>query len=92
MARSLAGGEERRLAQCVDSSYVVAPAGIYALDCWSGSAPLFLRDPATGRGRLLGTLESATPDGLTISPDGKTVLYTRAVNSGADLMLIDNFR
>jgi hypothetical protein len=76
----------------VGDSYVVAPAGIYAVDCWTGAAPLFLRDPATGRGQLLGKLEHAIQGGLTVSPDGRTVLYTRTVNSGADLMLIDNFR
>jgi hypothetical protein len=92
MARPFAGGPERRLAQCVGTTYVVATAGIYALDCWRGAAPLFLRDPETGRGRLLGKLENALPAGLTVSPDGKTVLYSRVVNQGADLMLIENFR
>jgi hypothetical protein len=58
---------------------------------------------ATGRDRLLGKLEpkSATPQarqrlnvvyGLTVSPDGKTILYTKLENLGSDLMMIENFR
>jgi Tol biopolymer transport system component len=92
LAQSLAGGPERRIAQCVGTTFIVAPAGIYALDCWRGAAPLFLRDPTTGHGRLIGKLENATQYGLTVSPDGKTILYTRVVNQGKDLMMIENFR
>ncbi len=96
VALPLAGGPPRQLAACVGTSFVVAPAGIYALDCWRGDpedpARLFLRDPATGRGRLLGKLDRACQGGLTVAPDGKTILYARQVNEGTDLMLIENFR
>ena len=93
LALSLAGGPERQLAQSVGDTFAVGLAGVYTLDFWSGPPPpLFLRDPATGRGRLLGTLEKAHQYGLTVSPDGKTILYTRLVNQGKDLMLIENFR
>jgi hypothetical protein len=30
--------------------------------------------------------------GLSVSPDGTTILYNKVVNDGADLMLIENFR
>jgi serine/threonine protein kinase len=93
LALSLAGGPERRLAQSVGTEFAVGLAGVYTLDFWSGPPPpLFLRDPVTGRERVLGTLEHAVPYGLTVSPDGKTVLYTRQVNEGKDLMMIENFR
>jgi hypothetical protein len=29
---------------------------------------------------------------LAVSPDGTTILYTRVVNDGADLMMTENFR
>jgi hypothetical protein len=29
--------------------------------------------------------------GLTVSPDGKTILFTRFVGEGSDLMMIENF-
>ena len=51
-------------------------------------------DLKTGRGQRLGALEGLTsrPLGLSVSPDGKTIVYPRQVLSGADLMLIENFQ
>jgi len=95
LALPLAGGPEREVAKCV-VGFAVGPAGVYSLECSGGEqafeqAPVFLRDPATGRGRLLGKLDRAFR-GLTVSPDGKTILYTRTVGEGSDLMMIENFR
>jgi hypothetical protein len=48
----------------------------------------------TGQDRRLGTLEKLTqpPLGLTVSPDGRTIVYPRLTSENADLMLIENFR
>jgi Tol biopolymer transport system component/DNA-binding winged helix-turn-helix (wHTH) protein len=68
------------------------------------NAPVRVRDPDTGGDREVGTLEAyeyayrtvytlkANVSGFAVSPDGLVVLYSRMVNSGADLMMIDNFR
>ena len=68
------------------------------------NAPVRVRDPGTGRDREVGTLEAyeyayrmayslkANVSGFAVSPDGLAVLYSRMVNSGADLMMIENFR
>lgn len=32
------------------------------------------------------------PLGLAVAPDGRTIVYPRATNQNADLMLIENFR
>jgi hypothetical protein len=50
-----------------------------------------LRDTVTGRDRLLGTLDRPGP-GLTVSADGKTILYSKMIGEGSDLILIENFR
>jgi serine/threonine protein kinase len=89
LALPLAGGAERELAKCV-VSFTVGPAGIYTLGC-EGFA-LSLIDPVTGQGRLLGKVGGAVGGSISVSPDGKAVLYTKRVNEGSDLMMIDNFR
>jgi hypothetical protein len=55
-----------------------------------------VRDRATGKDRTIGRLEGlenfAPVGGLQVSPDAATILYTRRVGSGSDLMRIENFR
>jgi hypothetical protein len=58
-------------------------------------APIHLKDPDTGADRRLGTLEKyyvgLLPAILTVSRDGRTLLYGRGT-TGADLILIENFQ
>ena len=71
----------------------MGPDGLYYFECATGpQATIVVRDPATGRARLLGKLERAEGTGFTVSPDGKTILFTRLVGEGSDLMMIENFR
>jgi hypothetical protein len=72
-----------------------------ACEADASGTPLYLLDPITGRDRLLERLEQGG-GGITVSPDGKTVLYTKTVGAaadsdphaaeGSDLMMIENFR
>jgi len=93
LAMPLAGGPERELAKCV-FAFAVVPAGIYSLDCSDAPEPLVVRDFSTGRARLLGKLDRGmrAPPDMSVSPDGKTILYAKKVDNGADLLLIENFR
>jgi serine/threonine protein kinase/Tol biopolymer transport system component len=92
LALPLAGGPEREVAKCV-WTFAVGPAGLYSEECSDRpGTPLFLRDPVTGQGRLLENLDRTEGDGLTVSPDGKTILFTKSVGEGSDLMMIENFR
>ena len=96
LALPLAGGPEREVAKCVET-FAVGPAGLYSEECSTEltglpDKPLFLRDPATGDGRLLGKLDRSEGAGLTVSPDGKTILFAKIVGEGSDLMMIENFR
>ena len=93
LALPIAGGPERQVVDCVRYfGFAVGRAGVYHLGCGTGGkVPLFLLDAATGRDQLLGQLEKPG-EGLTVSPDGKTILYSKIVREGADLMMIEDFR
>ncbi|HEY3122165.1 MAG TPA: protein kinase, partial [Vicinamibacteria bacterium] len=83
----VAGGPERQVADCVSGrSLADGPDGMYYLGCAPGSsrAPLYRLDPATGRSRLLGEVETGSVSmGTAVSPDGKTVLFAKMVAEGA---------
>ena len=93
LAVPVAGGPERNVVDCVTSGFAVGRAGVYHLGCGENrrALPLYLLDSATGRDRLLGRLEAYAGQ-ITSSPDSKTILYTKSVGEGSDLMMIENFR
>jgi hypothetical protein len=47
---------------------------------------------ATGKIKLVATMEKPAAGGLTVSSDGRWMLYTQVEQFGSDLMLVENFR
>jgi Tol biopolymer transport system component len=96
MTMALPSGQARQLIACVENSaFGVGPRGVYYVPCdQSADPPVYLLDPRTGRNAGLGTLDGLwpRPPGLSVSPDGNTIVYPWQVLSRADLMLIENFR
>ena len=96
MAMALTGGEARQLVACVrNSAFGAGPQGIYYVPCDPSPDPsVHVLDLKTGRDQRLGTLDGLRerPMGLSVSPDGNTIVYPRQVLARADLMLIENFR
>jgi len=99
VALPLAGGPERTVGACVGglwATFDVVASGVHYPDCSSVNNPALHRlDPATGDDQVLGTLEMFEKFGngwVGVSPDGRTILYTKAVRTGSDLRLIENFR
>jgi serine/threonine protein kinase len=86
-------GRDRQIEECGGARALASsPGALYYIGCADGAAkPLTRLDTATGRRDIMGTV-SNTGLGLTVSPDGKTILYTRQNLGGADLMLVENFR
>jgi Tol biopolymer transport system component len=86
------------------ANYVVLARGIYYVDRPSGPGGTHYVDLPTGETRLryfdFATRRSATVARnlgtvdipLTVSPDGRTILYSRLDSSVNDLMLVANFR
>jgi Tol biopolymer transport system component len=96
MSIALTGGQTQQLIPCVkNSAFGVGPRGVYYVPCDPNpDPPLYVLDPKTGRSARLGRLDGLAerPLGLSVSPDGNTIIYPRQVLSRADLMLIENFR
>jgi secreted PhoX family phosphatase len=59
----------------------------------NGRSELRLQEFAAGKTRKILTLDQqAALTGLTVSPDGRTILYGQIDQAGSDLMLVENFR
>jgi len=98
-ARPTAGGPERRVLESPVGIYnfVAVKGGVYYLTRpQSGSLAWELRllDLATDRTRLVGEFEMGSIQGLSVSPDGRTFLFSgaRSQSTNTDLMLIEGFR
>jgi len=97
VAIPLAGGGARQVIACVaGSAFSPDPLGIYYVPCSPGTAPeLHLINPSSGVDQSLGRLDGfqgAVWSGFSVSPDGKSVLFTKQVSEGIDLALIEHFR
>jgi Tol biopolymer transport system component/serine/threonine protein kinase len=98
LALPTAGGEERTILPCVMTwGYAGAPRGIFhkACDTPGAAVPrgstLHYWDAATGQDRPVAALESDLISGLSVSPDGQSIVYG-GQKSASDLMMIENFR
>ena len=96
VAMSLTGRSVQQLVACVrNSAFGVGAQGVYYVPCdVSADPPVRVLDLETGRSRLLGALDKLLdrPLGLSVSPDGKSIVYPRLTYMNRDLMLIENFK
>jgi len=86
------GGEETKVADWDD--YAFGEHGIYFVTQADkqGRRNLGFYDSSTGKTRKILTIEDPKASFSTVSPDGRTILYTQLDESGSDLMLVENFR
>jgi Tol biopolymer transport system component len=78
-------------------SWALNNKGIYFVDLDVGAGsprPVKFFSFATRQTTQIGTVEARVTQqaGLTISPDGRWLLYAKLERNEADLMLVDNFR
>jgi hypothetical protein len=93
-AQPLPGGEERQILPYVYyKAFFVSKDGIYYLGVRAedGLYPLEIYQFSTRTSRLLGKISGRIYQGLTVSPDGKSILVSRTADTGSDLMMIENF-
>jgi hypothetical protein len=96
-ARPVSGGPERKILDAVFRwDFFPAKDGIYYVALVESRRfnllELRFLSFATGKSKVLSRFQARTSQGLSVSADGKTILYSgRAPGAGADLVLIQNF-
>lgn len=93
----LQGGEESRILSNIDSgswpNWALSPEGIYFLRFGKfPHAELAFFDSATGKTHVVWPLEKRLGWGLSLSSDGKSLLYIQGQFDESNLMLVRNFR
>jgi Tol biopolymer transport system component/DNA-binding winged helix-turn-helix (wHTH) protein len=89
------GGEERQLSQRIGSrSFFVAVKGVYFTTPRSPAGEFSIQclNTATGKVNAVATMAGRPGGGLSVSPDGRFMLYAQSDSAGQDLMLVENFR
>jgi Tol biopolymer transport system component len=88
------GGEETQVLESIDArAFAVAHEGIYFIprpDAGRYSIQFF--NFATKKIRSVTTIDGPLSEYLSVSPDGRWILYSQIDQQGSDLMLVENFR
>ena len=96
----VSGGEESKVLDSVAGrNFAIVPGGIYFMQApkegdRDPSASIRFLNLADGRVEIIARLPSTDlrmTQGLGVSPDGQTILYTQADDISSDLMLIEGF-
>jgi dipeptidyl aminopeptidase/acylaminoacyl peptidase len=88
-----AGGPPRKVLEgVIRRAFTVLEKGIYYIDRPSGETQLQFFDFATGKSTIVARNLGEIGFGLTASPDGRTILYSRLDSAVNDVMLVENFR
>jgi len=93
-SRPVGGGEETQLVDSVfRRAFAVTSQGIFfiASPDAEGFSIRFV-DFGTRRVKRIASIESPWLNGLSVSPDGRWILYPKLDHKESDLMLVENFR
>lgn len=91
----LSGGEERQVLQYIPfGTFVVASSGVYFLARSGPSLPgeIVFLNSATGNISTVMALEKPSFIGLSLSPDGRRLLFSQVDSEESDLIMVDNWR
>jgi len=90
-----AGGEETLVLESVLAfSFDVTKGGVYYVDRpgLDGLCPMYFYAFANGRSTQLAASSLPGANGLSVSPDGLTLIRGQTTETSADLMVMENFR
>ena len=89
----VAGGQESKVLDPVgDRKFAVLDQGIYFISHEAETSTLHFFRFATGETREIARIRTRTTMGLSVSPDGRSLIYSQVDQVGSDLMLVENFR
>ena len=94
-SRPRSGGAERLLLDWVSArAFIAVDDGIYYIGRRNdnGQYPLQFFQFSSQTSRVLTNIDGSLILGLSVSPDRRDILFTKTVKSGANLMMIENFR
>jgi serine/threonine protein kinase len=91
------GGEEIEILPALGypKSFALTERGIYFIPPWwkAGEKPsIQFFEFATEKTFTVAVIDNLDADRLTVSPDGRSLLYEQVDQEGRDLMLVENFR
>ena len=90
------GGRERKVFDGPPAGYpdywTLSRDGVYALSIVGQQFALSRIDPETGQARVLDLLKYSPTVGLSISPDGKKMVYSGLISASSHLTLVEDFR
>jgi eukaryotic-like serine/threonine-protein kinase len=93
-AQPTPGGPERQVLSWVEHrAFLPVEGGIYYIGRKGddGKYPLAFYDFSNSASRLLTKIEGLVMFGLTVSPDRQTILFSKSVSDGSNLMMIEDF-
>ena len=94
-AKAISGGPERQLLDWITiRSFFPVEDGIYYVGRPNekGQYPLEFFRFSSQKSEVLANIDGTVSNGLSVSPDRATVLFTKIAASGANLVIIENFR
>lgn len=91
----LAGGPERKLFDGpqtdIQNDWIAFRNAVYALSSRGSQFTLARINPETGQTRTIGVFNGEPSQGLSISPDGKVVIFGALISASSHLTLVENF-
>ena len=91
----LSGGEESQvLPSVVERAFSLVNDGIYFIPApgADGKSSIQFMSFVTGKVKTVAPISRPPAEGLTVSPDGRSLLFSQIDEAGSDLMLVENFR
>jgi hypothetical protein len=73
-------------------NYCLVEKGAYYIDQAGGETRLQYLNFTTGKSTIVARSLGPVSAGLTATPDGRSILFTRVDASADDLMMVENFR